>query len=255
MRCVFCKSDSSSSRSEEHIVPESLGNRSNILPPGIVCDQCNNYFARKVEKPVLDSGLFAVTRFTQALPNKRGRVPMVRGFIGLDGPVEVGRDPDGKFLPIDVPSEIFQKITTSKTGFLILPTTGPEPDPYIFSRFLAKIALEAMAQKLLGQPVLLESLIDDPQLDPIRDYARKGDVKTKWPYYKREIYDSNYKHTAEDGTSFQMIYEYNVFTTRRNKFYFVLILLGIEYVINIGGPDIEGYEEWLQENENRSPLY
>ncbi|MBT3070018.1 HNH endonuclease [Rhodomicrobium sp. Az07] len=31
------------------LVPESLGNRQHVLPKGIVCDGCNNYFSRKVE--------------------------------------------------------------------------------------------------------------------------------------------------------------------------------------------------------------
>src|SRR4051794_22891977 len=123
MRCIFCKADSSSSRSVEHIVPESLGNVSNLLPPGIVCDQCNNYFARKVEKPVLDSGLFTITRFTQALPNKRGRVPIIGGIIDPGGSVEVVQDRDGK-MHVRVPPSIFQQIATSETGRLILPVTG-----------------------------------------------------------------------------------------------------------------------------------
>ncbi len=53
MRCIFCKNDSSSSRSVEHIMPESIGSKKRVLPCGVVCDKCNNYFARKVEEPVL----------------------------------------------------------------------------------------------------------------------------------------------------------------------------------------------------------
>ena len=48
MRCIFCKKDSLDSKSIEHIMPESLGNVNHILQPGVVCDECNNYFARKV---------------------------------------------------------------------------------------------------------------------------------------------------------------------------------------------------------------
>jgi hypothetical protein len=179
---------------------------------------------------------------------------MISGIIEPGGQVEMVRDPDGK-MHARVPPSIFQQIAASETGRLILPVTGPEPESYIFSRFLAKIALEAMAQKLLKAPELLVNLIDDLQLDPIRDYARRGNTKTLWPYHKRRIYDENHKHTAEDGTTFQMLYEYNIFATKRNELYFALILLGVEYVINIGGPDIDGYEEWLQENQDRSPLY
>lgn len=55
MRCIFCKNDSGNSTSCEHIIPESLGNTTQILPPGVVCDKCNNYFSRKVEKPFLET--------------------------------------------------------------------------------------------------------------------------------------------------------------------------------------------------------
>lgn len=54
MRCFFCKEDSSSSKSIEHIVPESIGNKAFTLPCGYVCDKCNNYLAREVEKPFLE---------------------------------------------------------------------------------------------------------------------------------------------------------------------------------------------------------
>src|SRR6267154_1084155 len=53
VRCIFCKQNSALSRSVEHIVPESLGNTQHILPIGVVCDACNNYLAREVEKPLL----------------------------------------------------------------------------------------------------------------------------------------------------------------------------------------------------------
>jgi len=67
MRCLFCKCDSSSSRSVEHVIPESLGNHSLTLPPGVVCDNCNNYFSRKVEKPFLESGAVLLLRFHQEI--------------------------------------------------------------------------------------------------------------------------------------------------------------------------------------------
>ena len=68
MRCLFCRGDSTASRSVEHIVPESLWNTEHVLPPGVVCDACNNYFAREVEKPFLDSPAITRLRFTPTAP-------------------------------------------------------------------------------------------------------------------------------------------------------------------------------------------
>ncbi|MHB9071730.1 MAG: HNH endonuclease [Sedimentisphaerales bacterium] len=42
----------------EHIIPESLENQDIYLSHGIICDQCNNYLSRKVEKPILSSSIF-----------------------------------------------------------------------------------------------------------------------------------------------------------------------------------------------------
>lgn len=78
MRCIFCKQDSSASRSVEHIIPESLGNTDHVLPVGVVCDGCNQYFARKVERQVLESPMFRLLRLDMGIPNKRGRVPSWR---------------------------------------------------------------------------------------------------------------------------------------------------------------------------------
>jgi hypothetical protein len=73
-RCLFCLEDSTSSVSVEHIVPESLGNTTTVLPRGFVCDKCNNYFARKVEGPFLNSPAMLALRHLEAVGNKRGRI-------------------------------------------------------------------------------------------------------------------------------------------------------------------------------------
>ncbi len=52
MRCFFCKCNTDSSKSVEHIIPESMGNKKYILDKGIVCDKCNNYFSREIEGPI-----------------------------------------------------------------------------------------------------------------------------------------------------------------------------------------------------------
>jgi hypothetical protein len=80
MRCIFCKADSSRSRGVEHIIPESLGNVEHTLPVGVVCDPCNDYFSRKIEKPLLDSDYFRHARFRHRVHNKEGRVPTILAF-------------------------------------------------------------------------------------------------------------------------------------------------------------------------------
>ena len=95
MRCIFCKQDSAASVSVEHIVPESLGNTDHVLPIGVVCDQCNQYFARKVERQLLDSPMFRLLRSDMAVPNKRGRIP---SWLPVDGTERPDYRQMGRFL-------------------------------------------------------------------------------------------------------------------------------------------------------------
>jgi len=81
MRCIFCKNDCSDSKSIEHIVPESLGNKEHILPPKIVCDKCNHYFSLKIEKPLLEHPYFRNLRFEQGIQNKKGNYIPEKGLL------------------------------------------------------------------------------------------------------------------------------------------------------------------------------
>jgi hypothetical protein len=87
MRCLFCKEDSSSAKSIEHIIPESLGNKTLTLPRGYVCDKCNNYLAREVEKPFLEREDMRLLRFQEEIPSKKNKFLLLEG--NWDGiPVE-----------------------------------------------------------------------------------------------------------------------------------------------------------------------
>jgi hypothetical protein len=46
----------------------------------------------------------------------------------------------------------------------------------------------------------------------------------------------------------------NLVLDKRREMFFAFCLYGMEYVINVGGPSIQGYEEWLKEHNHISPL-
>ena len=73
MNCIFCGQESTYSKSVEHIIPNSFGNNTAILRKGIVCDKCNNYFARKVEQPFLESDAVRKLRQELEIENKKGK--------------------------------------------------------------------------------------------------------------------------------------------------------------------------------------
>jgi hypothetical protein len=255
MRCLFCKKDSTDSKSVEHIVPESLWNTKHVLPKGVVCDHCNNNFAREVEKPFLDSQAISRLRFAQVIPNKRGRVPSVEAMLLPGFQVLAHREASAPYtLSLDVPPDAFEHVARSSTGTLILPATVAPPTERVVSRFLAKMAVEAMALTLLKYPEGLAYLVEESQLDPIRNYARRGQPE-EWPHHARRIYDVERRLPKLDGQSHQTVHEFDFLVTEQQEWYFVFALFGLELTINVGGPDIDGYVKWLAKHAEASPLY
>lgn len=255
MNCIFCKLDSTNSTSVEHIIPESLWNTKQILPAGIVCDKCNNYFARKVEKPFLCSPLMESLRFNQAIPNKKGKIPSIKGIIpGCKHPIFAHRNlnEDPKLF-VDIHTEDFDKILNGEVNTLIFHAGLEIPEGKEVSRFLAKVALEAIAQRLMGTEGGVQYIVEESQFDPIRNHARIGQP-VDWKYSSRRIYDSN-KQWEKEKEKGQIVHEYDFLQTDLGEMYFVLALYGIEFSINMAGPEIEGYENWLKEKNNVSPLY
>ena len=139
-------------------------------------------------------------------------------------------------------------------GDLILVGGQAMPSHRVTARFLAKMAIEAMAYKLLDHPGGIEYLVDERQLDPMRDFARRGTPK-EWPYQTRRIYDPDRVLFEPDGCPVQTVHEFDLLVTRNQEWFFVFALFGVEFAINLGGPEIDGYLAWLDDNGGRSPLY
>lgn len=271
LRCLFCKQDSSASKSVEHIIPESLGNSTLVLPVGYVCDKCNNYFARKVEKPFLEQQDIKLLRFQEAVLSKKKRIPPVQGILNNEHVVEIEKKKVNNDVNTDikVPPQAFSELLKEQKSQLIIPAFTDYNSikcTRIVSRFIAKMALEALAAKLSSFDNSLDTLVDDVQFDPIRDYARLGTTKN-WPCSIRRIYSINKKWNIMDNQDVQVIHESDFLFPSFNstnlsdseyvtsELYFIIILWGIEFTINMGGPELEGYEVWLRENNNISPLY
>jgi HNH endonuclease len=254
MRCIFCRRDSTYSKSREHIIPESLGNTSLVLPKGVVCDKCNNYFSREVEKPFLESDAIRALRFHEWLESKKGRVPSLPGVITPEIPAIVTRFPRGRLTSVAVPAESFEVVRRLENGQLVLPMGGRAPNEQVVSRFMAKVALEAMAARVVDHDGGQDYLCDEHQLDDLRDHARYGRI-SQWPVHTRRIYAANAKVSLPGRLPEQVIHESDFLATSWGEWFFVLAIFGLEFAINLGGPDIEGYERWLRENNEVSPLY
>ena len=212
MRCIFCKADSSNSRTVEHIVPESLGNTAHTLPVGVVCDKCNAYFAIKIEKPILDAPYFRHSRFRNSVANKRGRIPSIEGVhLQTEIVLEVCKSDEG--LSIYTTREkdnnkFANGILMQNTGSLILPV-GPKRESNIrlMSRFIGKIAIEALAQRMIVVEGGQEEIITEKAIDSLRDYVRWNKGKFDWQFSTRQIYsEGNIFHDVK--AEYEILHEY-----------------------------------------------
>lgn len=261
MRCIFCKSGSDGSVSREHILPESLGNRDHVLPKGWVCDKCNNYFAREVEKPFLESLYGRSSRFEMRVPNKQGRIPTVMGIhaqsrtkvelfysrkeSGLSVAVAEGEDEAAWVASLERESR----------GTLYLPAATQPVIDTTTARFVAKIALEVLAQRCLEVPGWNDEIVDKQELDALRTYARRGSPRIVWPVHIRRLYAADFIFDDAVSGPHEVLHEWTILLTPESEYFVVVALFGLEFAINLGGPEIDGYTNWLKHNMNRSPLY
>jgi hypothetical protein len=131
----------------------------------------------------------------------------------------------------------------------------PSPiDQRLFSRLIAKIALELIAQRIHHVQGWEAFAIDHPQFDPIRTYARFGSGQN-WPVFSRRIYEEEATIQLPSGEEHQVLHESDILLIPGGEGYAVICLFGVEHAINLTAPSTEGYSAWLAANLGRSPLY
>src|ERR1043165_5224599 len=262
MRCIFCKVTSERSKGVEHIIPESLGNIEHILPRGAVCDVCNNYFSRKIEGPLLESPWFRHARSRQWIPNKRGYTPPMTGIIPAARLIANAWQ-SGSALTLGGRTEaehrlLTEAIVSGKARSAYIPIVDAI-DPRLMSRFLAKVALEVLAHRVLAVEGWQNEIVENRALDNIRRFARVGDVPTSWPFTRRRLYDEDEVQLSGDG-AYQILHEFTLLYLPLEQpghadLFAVICVFGEEFAINMGEPEIAKYEDWLALHSGVSPLY
>ena len=270
MECIFCHKDSSPSKSIEHLIPESLGNKHHVLPTGYVCDECNHYFAIKIEKELLAQPYFVSMRFRNEILTKKGKLVKEKMvFPGALKSCEVTMQTtkDGIIASFE-DKELYNLIKAGKTRTMIAPYIPATKYPNtIMSRFLAKCAYEYFlynmgenkyelcVQELLGSDVDI--------LKNLREYARYGKGKY-WQYNQRRIYsEGDCFFNKNENRLYEILHEMKFFVKEHKRYpngnveaeiYFIMSIAGIEYAICISDPDISEYQKWLEEHDGGSPL-
>jgi len=83
--CLFCKRKDGGFTTQEHIFPESLGNTELVLPPGVVCDRCNNEKLSTLDQTICDFMPISLRRTMLGIPSKAGKIP---GFRFSEGTID-----------------------------------------------------------------------------------------------------------------------------------------------------------------------
>ena len=266
MKCIFCKNDSSNSKSVEHIIPESLGNKKNTLSKGIVCDSCNNYFSNKIEKNVLEMPYFKSLRGRIMIENKKGKIPKIEGFTYDKINVEISFSPDNSnTIEVVIQDEkILQSIKNNNEIYIPIYPEPPQDDLYV-SKFIGKIALEALAKRVSSAEDWQNDFVENESLDELRDFVRYGKGYAIWPYHLRRIDSENQiKYDKKSNKFLEKLNEYDFFIPdnplvegeihKIDNLYFVMGIMGVEYTINLTNAGLNRYIIWLSDNENKSIL-
>jgi hypothetical protein len=123
------------------------------------------------------------------------------------------------------------------------------------SRFLAKVAVECLALKVVEHNNGINEVVSEQALDPLRDFARRGPAKPIWPFHARTLYPPDFAFVIAEQEPYEVLHEWVFTSLDRERLYFVLGLFGVEYTLNLGEREIESYLVWLDTNSDRSPLY
>lgn len=157
--CLFCRRRDVPFTSFEHVIPESLGNTEKVLPPGVVCDQCNHGICSGLDQALIDFPPIAFMRTTRGVKSKRGKPPTMRfdnGSLHAD-------DAGDLFLQLDSAKWRTQETPTNdgrvKWGFTTQ-VSGMTPRRYaLVHRALLKTTME-LAWLDHGEELMLDSRFD-----------------------------------------------------------------------------------------------
>lgn len=176
MSCIFCTQDSIGTR-VEHILPESLGGRAwACLPPGVVCDKCNQYFGAKVESSALGSHPFLPFRLLLGIPTKKGKAAV---GASSQGDVASGSAPGQIVLNPRTPQVAEQVEAGEITQLRMLATPL---DPLAVCRLLLKMGVETVAAESAASA-------RSRTYDAARQFARAPTRGEHWWYFESCDYE------------------------------------------------------------------
>lgn len=241
--CLFCKSEGSFSK-PEHIIPEALGNDDLVLI-NEVCNRCNWYFGKEVEKFVLEKSPLAFWRTYLGIRRKRGKFPppadlsQPKKQTGILPSLHNAHDNSIVFtyhednsVSVDIDDEqIVREIldgTRNKFQFVFTPLVLS-----MMGRFFCKVGLELIC---FANSEQARSEI----FDQSRKFARYGDFKGLWPIFHAQssnLQDLKTQHVDSTGVLEDVFcYEYRLLDFE-GKYILLALSVGTDtWVVSLNDP-------------------
>ncbi len=142
MRCLYRCESGAGSTQEYHLYPKSAGPLEVKLRKGLVCDRCNQYFGRKLEKYFVERHPGTRFRLGMNYRTHKGKRPVLVGCE--DRRVEVRAESSGDLVTEAQSHSISYREEGEKLVFTCA-TRLPGYEPRKVSRVLAKMAFETLS--------------------------------------------------------------------------------------------------------------
>lgn len=256
MKCIFCKAESSGSKSREHIIPESLGNHFYILDKGVVCDTCNNYFSLKIEKPLLNMSFFKQVRHKANVVSKKGNIPSDRGFmISPDAAVDFHKDKQlGETIEVNDSAARKKMKNRKRINVFSVIFAPPGEGNIVISKFIGKVGIELLAFYSQHFKTSLDDAVNPVCFDEIKRYIKKANKNEFWPYTARTLYHPEAGvHSPRDNQYYTIIVQPELINSEPGDLFLQLLIGGGEYTIDLLNPTTDFISEWFRKNNERSP--
>ena len=168
--CIYACGMKSPSTQEYHLYPASASTYKLVIPPGPVCDGCNNYFAAELENHFVQHHPGSSMRVVDGVVTRKGKTPR---FTHENGEMTRVDGADSRHVTTQLGDMRFERHPNG--DMTIIGSYTPRPfDASIVSRLLHKCAFEV----LLGYQDQPELNPRSERFTPLRDYVRRPKSRT-----------------------------------------------------------------------------
>ena len=172
--CIYCRCQTDGSEGRSHMIPEAIGKNDVVLPPGSICDRCNNYLG-SLDRAVAEHRdiSFAIQAFS--LQGKDGKMRRRLGVLERIGPANS--------TTIQIKGEFFERLEVQGGRIIADLRDAPGWNAAKFNRGLHHIAFNFLALISSSEVVLRDSF------DAVRRYIRSPKKGEVWPYLTCRVGD------------------------------------------------------------------